>query len=165
MVTLYCFIQGSTVDQPFFIHIDEGRSIDDLKEAVKKELSPTLDNHAAAELSLYRVSVSGEDAEELQRIIDRIDPIKDRLNALKTVGQVFPSPIAGHIHLSSGRPVSCHPELLSRSCLAARPLVRPQMLIAGFAFCAARFPHSSGGDYGPHYALLREFYEFVGGLR
>ena len=66
---------------------------------MKEELSPTLDNLAAAELSLYGVSVAGEDAEELQRIIDRIDPIKDRLNALKTVGQVFPSPIAGYIHL------------------------------------------------------------------
>ena len=99
MVTLYCFIQGSTVDQPFFIHIDEGRSIDDLKKVVKKELSPTLDNIAAAELSLYCVSIPDEGDEELRRITGRIHSKKDRLSPCETVGQVFPSPIAGHIHV------------------------------------------------------------------
>ena len=99
MVTLYCFIQGSTVDQPFFIHIDEGRSIDDLKEAVKKELSPILDNLAAAALSLYCVSIPDESDEELQRIIGRIHSKNDRLSPRETVGEVFPSLIEGHIHL------------------------------------------------------------------
>ena len=99
MVTLFCFIQGSTVDQPFLVHIDEGRSIDDLKKVVKKKLSPILDNLAAAELSLYSVSVPDEGDEELQRIIGRIDSKNDRLSPHETVGQVFPSPIAGHIHL------------------------------------------------------------------
>ena len=99
MVTLYCFIQGSTVDQPFPIHIDEGRSIHDLKKAVKKKLSPTLDNIAAAALSLYCVSIPDEGDEELQRIIGRIHSKNDRLSPRDTVGQVFPSPIAGHIHL------------------------------------------------------------------
>ena len=99
MVTLFCFIQGSSVDQPFFIHIDEGRSIDDLKEAVKKKLSPILDNLAAAELSLYCVSAPDEGDEELQRILGRIHSQNERLSPCDTVGQVFPSPIAGHIHL------------------------------------------------------------------
>ena len=86
MVTRFCFIQGSTVDQPFFIHIDERRSIDDLKKVVKKELSPTLDNLAAAELSLYCVSVPDEGDEELQRIIGCIRSKNDRLSPRDTVG-------------------------------------------------------------------------------
>ena len=99
MVTLFCFIQGSSVDQPFFIHIDEGKSIHDLKEAVKKELSPTLDNLAAAELSLYCISVPDDSNEELQRIIGCIHSKNDRPSSREAVGEVFPSPIAGHIHL------------------------------------------------------------------
>ena len=99
MVTFFCFLNDASLDQPFLINTDKGRFIAELKEEVKEKLPSALDNIVAAELSLYRVSVSGEDAEELQRIIDRIDPIKDRLNALKTVGKVFPSPAAGHIHV------------------------------------------------------------------
>ena len=65
MVTLCCFLQGSSVHQPFFIDIDEGRSIDDLKKVVNKELCPALENVAAAELSLYCVSVPDKGDEEL----------------------------------------------------------------------------------------------------
>ena len=99
MITLFCFLDGSSLDQPFSVDIDESRPIHHLKVEVKRKLSPALDNVVAAELSLYRVSVPGEDGEELRRIIKRIDPSKDKLCVLKKVGNLFPSPAEKHIHV------------------------------------------------------------------
>ena len=107
MVTLFCFLDGSSLDLPFSIDIDEafsvdideGRFIDHLKDEVKKKLSPALDNIVAAKLSLYRVSVPGEDNDELRRVIECIDSKQDKLNVFDRVGDIFPSPAAEHIHV------------------------------------------------------------------
>ena len=106
MITLFCFLGDSSLDQTFSIDIDEAfsididerRSIDHLKVEVKRKLSPALDNVVVSKLSLYRVSVPGEDNDELRRIINSIDPRKDKLRVHAKVGDVFCSPAENHIH-------------------------------------------------------------------
>lgn len=98
-IKLFSFLDGGDIDKPFPIDVDKAQTIGDLKSLVKNELRPVLDNIAAAKLAAYKVKVPAGDPMKLQRAIDDIDPMADRLSPWDAVGEIFCPLAPKHVHL------------------------------------------------------------------
>jgi len=74
MYTIWCIVVGETT--PFSVEIDETKSVDALKKAIKKEKKPMFKAFAADRLTLYKINVpfegSGKHLETVQEIYQNL---------------------------------------------------------------------------------------------
>jgi hypothetical protein len=73
MITLFCLLQGKPINSAFEVDLDEGSSISRLKKLLKEESRPALDNIAALELEVYKVSIPNRNRDLLQEIYHKLD--------------------------------------------------------------------------------------------
>ena len=111
---LFCLIYPNPnhTRQPFPVTINTDETVDDLKKAIKLENAPRLDDIAAHELTLYKVSIPDDD-NLLQTLSDMMLNVGDgcvtKLRATTRLSKVFPDGVEDeHVHILAQKPGTCH---------------------------------------------------------
>ena len=105
MLTLFCLLDGGAVKNAFHIDISEDQTISHLKKSIKEETMPVLRKVAAANLSVYRVSIPKGDEKALKEAENGIELGENHeLDPLDTIRDVFPDPATGFIQIMVQRP-------------------------------------------------------------
>jgi hypothetical protein len=88
--TIYCVVDGESTSNAFPVEIESTKSIGILKNAIKAKKSPRLDDVAAAELKLYKVSITVVVTRQHDRItLDPQSESNGELNPLTRISRVF----------------------------------------------------------------------------
>ena len=96
-ITLFCLVKGNTTANAFEVDIEKDKSISKLKEAIKAKKAPVFDNFPADELKLWKVTIPGDQDDQLRNLILQDS---DELLAIRKISKYFPdSPLEEHIHV------------------------------------------------------------------
>ncbi|GET55412.1 hypothetical protein GLOIN_2v1883277 [Rhizophagus irregularis DAOM 181602=DAOM 197198] len=96
-ITLLCLIKGNKTANAFAVDIDSGKLVSHLKDAIKAKKSPEFDNFPADKLKLWKVTIPGDQDNQLKNLILEDS---DELLAIRKILKYFPdSPPEEHIHV------------------------------------------------------------------
>ncbi|GBC54091.2 kinase-like domain-containing protein [Rhizophagus irregularis DAOM 181602=DAOM 197198] len=110
-ITLLCLVKGNTTANAFPVHIEGSSLVGDLKDAIKAKKAPEFDNFPADKLKLWKVSIPGDQDDQLRNLILQDS---DELLAIRKISKYFPdSPPEEHIHVIVKLPLLSLEEALS----------------------------------------------------
>ncbi|GBC14874.1 hypothetical protein GLOIN_2v1781861 [Rhizophagus irregularis DAOM 181602=DAOM 197198] len=110
-ITLFCLVKGNTTANAFSVKISRDEPISELKKAIKVEKAPEFDNFPADRLKLWKVSIPGDQDNQLRNLILQDS---DELLAIRKISKYFPdSPPEEHIHVIVKLPLLSLEETLS----------------------------------------------------
>jgi hypothetical protein len=96
-ITLLCLVKGNKTANAFAVDIDSGKLVSHLKDAIKAKKSPEFDNFPADKLKLWKVTIPGDQDDQLKNLILEDS---DELLAIRKISKYFPdSPPEEHIHV------------------------------------------------------------------
>src|SRR5688572_20934271 len=104
-ITLLCLVKGNKTANAFAVDIDSGKLVSHLKDAIKAKKSPEFDNFPADKLKLWKVTIPGDQDDQLRNLIFQDS---DELLAIRKISKYFPdSPPEEHIHVIVKLPRKC----------------------------------------------------------
>src|SRR6266498_2417976 len=104
-ITLLCLVKGNTTASAFAVDIDREKLVSHLKDAIKAKKAPEFDNFPADKLKLWKVTIPGDQDEQLRNLILQDS---DELLAINDIGDYWPtSPPKKHIHVIVKLPRKC----------------------------------------------------------
>jgi Crinkler effector protein N-terminal domain len=96
-ITLLCLVKGNTTANAFPVDIDKDQLVGHLKDAIKAKKAPEFDNFPADRLKLWKVSIPGDQDDQLQNLSLEDS---DELLAINDIGDYWPtSPPKKTIHV------------------------------------------------------------------
>ncbi|KAH7055029.1 hypothetical protein BKA57DRAFT_452799, partial [Linnemannia elongata] len=114
-ISLFCLVDGEATSNAFPAEIESTKTIGDLKKLIKTEKAPRFDDVAADELTLWRVSISDDDDNDLPVLLDSV-PEKKKLKATTRLLKVFDTELPDDtIHIIVQRPPQVHAPVPSRA--------------------------------------------------
>ena len=99
---LNCLVLGDTQDHIFSVKIASTDTVSLLREAIKDKKKHAFHDVDADQLVLYRTSL---DDNELKNKLESIN-FDEPLRSLSILAEVFPDPLAGHVHVVVRRPLA-----------------------------------------------------------
>ncbi|GBB85381.1 hypothetical protein RclHR1_11930007 [Rhizophagus clarus] len=110
-ITLFCLVKGNTTANAFSVKISKDEPVSELKKAIKAEKAPEFDNFPADKLKLWKVTIPGDQDDQLRNLILQDS---DELLAINDIGDYWPtSPPKKHIHVIVKLPLLSLEEALS----------------------------------------------------
>src|SRR3954470_2003839 len=104
-ITLFCLVKGNTSEDAFSVKISRDEPVSELKKAIKAEKAPEFDNFPADRLKLWKVTIPGDQDDQLRNLILQDS---DELSAINDIGDYWPtSPPKKHIHVIVKLPRKC----------------------------------------------------------
>ena len=104
-ITLLCLVKGNTTANAFPVDINKDQLVGHLKEAIKAKKAPEFDNFPADRLKLWKVSIPGDQDDQLRNLILQDS---DELLAINDIVDYWPtSPPKKHIHVIVKLPRKC----------------------------------------------------------
>ncbi|KAG0054491.1 hypothetical protein BGZ89_002631, partial [Linnemannia elongata] len=102
-LTLFCLVDGEATSQAFPVEIESTKTTGNLKQRIKTEKTPRLDDVASGELTLWRVSIPDDNLSSNVKV-DALDG-KTQLNNPRTqLSKLFPASPDANTYILVQRP-------------------------------------------------------------
>ena len=128
MYTIWCIVVGDTT--PFSVKIDETKSVDALKKAIKKETKPMFKAFDADRLTLYKIDAKYDEA-TYENEVESVKPNQDQKlgSPLRKLSAVFgqTGPDDDKIHILVEHPAGELIQWIRRSGASPRPAPFPPL--------------------------------------
>src|SRR6266496_856551 len=96
-ITLLCLVKGNTTANAFSVKISGDEPISELKDAIKAKKAPEFDNFPADRLKLWKVTIPGDQDDQLRNLILQDS---DELLAINDIGDYWPEkPLKKNFHV------------------------------------------------------------------
>ncbi|KAK3805240.1 MAG: hypothetical protein JOS17DRAFT_49006 [Linnemannia elongata] len=103
-LTLFCLVDGEATSNAFPVEIESTKTIGNLKDLIKTKIPDTFNGVDAKDLTLWRVSISDDDDNDLPVLLDSV-PEKKKLKATTRLLKVFDTELPDDtIHVIVQRP-------------------------------------------------------------
>ncbi|KAG0348935.1 hypothetical protein BGZ54_004509, partial [Gamsiella multidivaricata] len=107
-LTLFCVISGEHASNAFPVEISSGKTVGDLKKAIKSEKAPEFDDVAADRLKLWRATIPIDENAEEESIIT-LDGLDDKTklgNPRIYLSKLFPENLDDTTYIIVERPLA-----------------------------------------------------------
>ena len=105
MLNLNCYVRGDFKSCIFEVHINEDKTVSNLRDAIKEVIRPKFDNVPTNELVLWKNSVPIN--RDLKKTVEALNLNNDfLLQPLEVLSNVFSDLVENNVHIIIDRPLS-----------------------------------------------------------
>ncbi|KAF9311595.1 hypothetical protein BG003_007208 [Podila horticola] len=105
ILTLFCLVDGEATSQAFYIEINQTKTVDHLRGAIKDKNPDTFNGVDAMELTVWRVSLPIIEDEEIPILLNNVTSDKKKLRPATRLSKVFPEELPEEtVHIVVQRP-------------------------------------------------------------